>query len=268
MESNRIESTNEHLEFALDLVMEVGRNLLDYFRDDGRVRSTNKVDGSLLTEADLAANELILDGIGSRFEDHGILTEEGMTVAPESTYVWIIDPLDGTTNFTWRIPIWSVSIALARQGTLEVGVIAFPALGRTYHALRGGGAFLNDHRFETVPLSKREDNQIFVTCTNTLKNYTLEIPYKVRVLGSASYNLVMVAEGDAVGGMEQRPKIWDAAAGHLIIEEAGGIVGHPFSPPFFPFTPKSDYADISRPMITANCPETYESLLKWIKPRG
>ena len=131
MGSNPIEEANEHLDFALDLVRDVGRILLEYYREDERVRSTNKYDGSLLTEADVAANEFITGRITNRFDEQGILTEEGMTVGPENSCDGIVDPLDGTTNFKWGIPLWSVSIAMARHGTPEGGVVAFPALGRT-----------------------------------------------------------------------------------------------------------------------------------------
>ena len=263
----RVSRSNETLDFVLDLVCTAGKTLLDFSLSSGRIESENKRDGSLLTDADVAANELIVSRIKSRYEDHGILTEEGMTISPENHYVWIIDPLDGTTNFTWGVPIWGISIALAYNGEPELGVVAFPALRRVYSAVKGKGACLNDVPFRTEPLITKPDNQIFVTCTNTLINYTLKIPFKLRVLGSASYNLTTVAEGNAVGGMEHRPKIWDVAAGHLIIEEAGAIIGYPYSRPYFPYTPKTDYKDISQPVLTANDRKTYRSLARWIKPR-
>ncbi len=258
---------NEALDFTLNLVDEVGGRLLKIFQDEGRLRSEEKGDGSLLTEADIEANDTIISRIEGRFPVHGILTEEGRTLCPDTRDIWIVDPLDGTTNFNWGIPIWGVSIALARGGDPVLGVVAFPALRRVYHATRGGGAYANNVPLRTEPLPEGKDNQVFVTCTNTLKNCTLGIPYKLRVVGSASYNLAVVAEGGAAGGMEFRPRIWDVAAGQLIIEEAGGFFGFPYSPPFFPLSPATDYEAISLPMVTANSREIYESLLGWIKPR-
>jgi myo-inositol-1(or 4)-monophosphatase len=259
---------DEALDFTINVVDEVGRRLLDIFDKKERVCSEKKSDGSLITDADIEANNTIISRIESRFPDHRILTEEGRTGCPDAHDIWIIDPLDGTTNFSWGIPIWGVSIALVRGGELELGVVAFPALRRVYHAVRGRGAYSNNVLFRTEPLTESRDNQVFLTCTNTLKNYSLGIPYKLRVVGSASYNLVKVADGGAAGGMEFRPKIWDIAAGQLIIEEAGSFFGFPYTPPYFPVSPGTDYGDVSLPMITANNREIYESLIKQIKPRN
>jgi myo-inositol-1(or 4)-monophosphatase len=267
MGEKRVSRSIETLDFALDLAREAGERLLDFFQRIGRIESDNKRDGSLLTEADLAANELIIRHIKHRFGDHGILTEEGMTIAPENPYTWIIDPLDGTTNFTWGIPIWGVSIALAYKGEPELGVVVFPALSKVYSTIKGEGVCLNDVTVKVDPPETKADNRIFVTCTNTLKNYTLKIPYKLRVSGSASYNIITVAEGNAAGGMEHKPKIWDVAAGHLIIEETGALINYPDSKPFFPYEPKIDYRDISYPIMTAIDMETFQILVESIKPR-
>ncbi len=267
MREKRVSRSHETLNFTLDLAREAGERLLDFFQGEGRIESDNKRDGSLLTEADLAANELIISRIKQTFGDHGILTEEGMTIAPENPYTWIIDPLDGTTNFTWGSPIWGVSIALAYKGEPELGVVVFPALDKVYSTLKGEGVWLNDVPVKAEPQEMKPDSQLFVTCANTLKNYALKIPYKLRVLGSASYNLITVAEGNAAGGMEHRPKIWDVAAGHLIIEEAGALINYPNSQPFFPYRPKTDYRDVSYPIITAIDVETLRSLIESIKPR-
>jgi myo-inositol-1(or 4)-monophosphatase len=263
----RDDRRHDALRFALALVREVGTRLNDIFQEFGQIRSEQKRDGSLLTAADVEANERIIREIRNRFGEHGILTEEGETAGPAEEFTWIVDPVDGTTNFTWGISLWSVSIALARHGTPLLGVVAFPALNRVYHAVRGEGAFRNDVPITANSPSERSENQIFVACTNTLKRYDLNIPFKLRILGSASYNLVMVAEGKAVGGMEDRPKIWDVAAGQLIIEEAGGIVEYWDGRSFFPFERGTDYRSISLPMITAVDRETCRTLRHGIHPR-
>jgi myo-inositol-1(or 4)-monophosphatase len=259
---------HDALRFALALVEEVGLRLSGIFRGREPVRREVKRDGSLLTDADIEANKQILGGIRDRFGDHGILTEEGGTTGPEERLVWIVDPLDGTTNYAAGIPLWSISLALAREGEPILGVVSFPILGRVYHALRGQGAFRDGRPIEAAASPPGgEDRGIFVTCTNTLKRYRLDVPGKLRVLGSASWNLMMVAEGRARGGMETRPKIWDVAAGQLIIEEAGGVVEYVDGRSFFPFTRGFDYRDESRPMITAVDRETFRLLEERIRPR-
>jgi myo-inositol-1(or 4)-monophosphatase len=258
---------NERLDFALELAGEVGRLLLGFFGEADRPASRKKPDGSLITDADIAASELVAARVRERFKDHGVLIEEGMTAAPENSHVWVVDPLDGTTNFVWGVPIWGVSIALTVHGELQLGVVSFPALRRVYHAFKGGGAYLNDVRLRPAGSAAiARDHRLLLTCTNTLRRYGLQTPYKLRVLGSASYDLTAVAAGKAVGCMEHRPKVWDVAAGSVIIEEAGGTVGQPFTSPFFPILPKTDYRDISRPTLAACDPETYRSLSKAIVP--
>jgi len=266
MSEERQLKLNEELDFTLALADEVGKGLLDIFLEEDRIDSRQKEDGSLLTRADVGANNLVVRRIEESFEGHGILSEEGETMGPDTSWVWIIDPLDGTTNFCRDVPIWSVSIALAHKGEVVLGVISFPLLKRTYHAVRGEGACLNGSRISVDTGSGILETKLFATCTNTLKKHVIDAPLKLRALGSASYNLVMVAEGNAVGGMEARPKIWDVAAGQLIIEEAGGCVSYPWSKPFFPLAPDIDYRGVSPTLVTASSEETMRSLLEWIKP--
>ncbi len=255
------------LEFALALADEAGTGLLDIFLEEGRIASRNKKDGSLLTRADVEADNLIVRRIGDSFEGHGILSEEGRTVSTDDRYVWIIDPLDGTTNFSRNIPIWGVSIALAHDGEVVLGVISFPVLRRTYHAVKEKGAFMNNSPVRVESAIDGTRTRLFATCPNTLIDHVIEAPLKMRALGSASYNLVMVAEGDAFGGMESRPKIWDIAAGQLMIEEAGGCVAYPWSKPFFPLVPDVDYSTLSLPLLTAGSKETLQSLIESIRPQ-
>jgi myo-inositol-1(or 4)-monophosphatase len=256
----------ETLRFVLDLIGETGERLLENFHGKEGTRGRKKGDGSLLTEADIESNDLITRRISERFPEHGLLTEEGDTVAPDGPCVWIVDPLDGTTNFARGIPLWCISIALYIKGEIRLGAVAFPALHRIYRAIKGKGAFLNENPIGPGHLLGQMETQVFVTCTHTLKNYSLTIPLKLRILGSAAYNLIAVAEGTAACGMEHRPKIWDIAAASLIIEEAGHIIDYPFSEPFFPLKPCTDYSGLTHPLITANNMGIYKAMLRWIRP--
>src|SRR4028118_753701 len=137
------------LNFATDTANHVGTRLM---ADFGKVQASEKADGSLVTQADRWADEEIRNAIATHFPNHGILSEEAEHTFPDTEWCWIIDPLDGTTNFTRGIPLWGISIALLYRGTPVFGYVHFPPVNQTFHGYWRGsseldvptGAFLNN----------------------------------------------------------------------------------------------------------------------------
>lgn len=190
----------------------------------------------LVTAADLASEKYIVETILSRFPEHEILAEEsaGSREPGGREKLWIIDPLDGTTNFAHQLPIFSVSIAFAANGRLSVGVVLNPVTGELFTATAGGGAELNGH---PIAVSSCRDLSESLLVTGFPYNIREEpAPYVkrferclkaalgVRRLGSAALDLCYVACGRFDGFWEEGLKAWDTAAGTLIVSEAGGSV--------------------------------------------
>lgn len=189
---------------------------------------------NLVTEADHAAEKVIMDVIKSRFPDHQVLAEETGEIIQDSAYKWIIDPIDGTVNFAHGIPLNCVSIGVEHEGEIILGCVYNPHLNELFFAEKGKGAFLNDK-----PIRVSEETQAIKACLVTGFPYTyinmpdgpLEIfdrfirkGVPVRRLGSAAIDLCWVAAGRFDGFYEHKLEAWDSAAGYLMVEEAGGKV--------------------------------------------
>ncbi|MBE9104896.1 inositol monophosphatase, partial [Nostoc cf. edaphicum LEGE 07299] len=142
------------LDFAQTTTVRVGKQLM---QDFGQVQASQKADGSLVTQADKWADQEIRDAIASSFLGYGILSEESDQSFPGTEWCWVIDPLDGTTNFTRGIPIWTISLGLLYRGTPIFGYIYAPTLNQAFHGFWAGssglatptGAFLNHHPIHT-----------------------------------------------------------------------------------------------------------------------
>lgn len=220
-------NTRIDLRFAKNLANEAAHLAMQHF---GHAIARRKQDGTLVTNADEAIDRHISQRIADRFPEDAVLSEEQVTVYdPAVPRTWVIDPLDGTTNFARGFPTWGISIALLVDGAPRVGVLHFPALGERFVAVAGSGAMRNQQRIHTVPAATPiADDLIFMECTRTRRLYDLSLPFKRRILGSAAYHLCKVAQGCAVGGIEGTPKLWDIAAAGLILQEAGGVL-HPLT---------------------------------------
>lgn len=238
------------LSFARQLAAEAGVLACGYFR---RTQAWRKSDGTLVTEADEAANRLIVERIQTTWPGHAILSEEGATTYdPGAEYTWVIDPLDGTTNFARGFPIWGVSVALLMDGAPVVGVVDFPLLHECYWATAGGGAFCNDERLQIDPAAHIDSQQIFTQCTRTPRRLRIQSPLKARMLGSATYHLLAVARGSSLVAVEITPKVWDLAGAALVVQEAGGVVDGLDSGPLLPLSPQTmDYVAVSWPTLAA-----------------
>jgi myo-inositol-1(or 4)-monophosphatase len=162
------------------------------------------------------------------------MEERGAVEGDDDQHRWIVDPLDGTTNFLHGIPIFSISIALERQGQLVAGVIYNPAMDELYTAERGGGAFLNDRRLRVAGRTKLSDAVIGTGVPHLGRghhgNFLIELRNVmgevsgIRRLGSAALDLAYVAAGRMDGFWEEKLSPWDIGAGILLIREAGGFV--------------------------------------------
>ena len=190
---------------------------------------------NLVTEADLAAEACVLKVIQEAYPNHDIMGEEGLSSGSlSSTSLWVVDPLDGTTNYSSGIPQFAVSIAFAKNGRTEVGVVVDPCRNETFHAVRGGGAYLNK---QPIRVSNRKEMHegVFAmgfyydrgemmekTLLAIQKLFQQQNIRGIRRLGSAALDLCWVACGRMDGFFEYQLSPWDYAAASLIIEEAGG----------------------------------------------
>ena len=222
------------LNFAVQTARDAGSILVD--RLGRALQVSNKGDIDLVTEADLASEKLIIERIKSHYPRHAILAEESGAsefVAGTSEWKWIIDPLDGTTNYAHGYPCFCVSIGLERAGTLEIAAIYDPMRDEMFAAERGQGATLNGRRMR---VSDVDDLNRAMLCTGfpynvrerpnfarDFANFTMEAQ-AVRRDGSAAIDLAYIACGRFDGFWEDGLNAWDVAAGVLLIEEAGGLV--------------------------------------------
>jgi myo-inositol-1(or 4)-monophosphatase len=218
-------------------VREAGALLLDRM---GRVAVHAKGQADLVTEADYASQELIRRTILEAFPDHAVLGEEdqpGTSPGPsDSDYRWIVDPLDGTTNFVHQVPHFSVSLALEHRGNLLVGAVYHPAADECYTAEAGQGAYLNGRRIRTSQVSSMSEALAAVGFPSVVTSESpdlkffltaLEACQAIRRTGSAALNLCYLAAGRFDATWSYCTKIWDVAAGVLMIREAGGLVTSP-----------------------------------------
>lgn len=229
-------SESRELEVAQRAAAEGGRILMQYLREGFAVRE--KATSDLVSDADVAAEKAILKLIESTCPGHAILAEESQTTllagnVPE--HLWIVDPLDGTTNFAHRIPHFAVSVAYYRDGIPECGVILNPAREDLYYAVRGKGAFHNGQPLRVGEQTQLADCLIglgFYYDRGAMMEATLATIHKlfktgihgVRRFGTASLDLAHVASGYYGAFFEYQLSPWDFAAGRLLVEEAGGRV--------------------------------------------
>ncbi|WP_042393817.1 inositol monophosphatase family protein [Streptacidiphilus carbonis] len=224
----------ELLDLALEVASKAGALLRDGRPHDLGVAATKSSSVDVVTEMDLAAEKLITELITARRPDDGLLGEEGASRDGSSGVRWVIDPLDGTVNYLYGLPAWSVSIAAELDGETLVGVVEVPPRGETVRAVRGGGAFLNGRQLRCGEAP--EMGQALVgTGFGYLRERRVRQAEVVRELvprlrdirrgGSAAVDLCDVAAGRLDGFFERGLNPWDHAAGVLIATEAGALAG-------------------------------------------
>ncbi|MFD4832398.1 inositol monophosphatase family protein [Streptomyces uncialis] len=243
--NERGRATDELTAELLDVALEAARLAGDLLRDtrpaDLGVAATKTSAVDVVTEMDLASEKLITGLLAERRPDDGVLGEEGADRTGTSGVQWVIDPLDGTVNYLYGLPSWSVSIAARKDGETLVGVVRAPMRGETCRAVLGGGAFVNDEPARTRPappferalvgtgfgyLAERREQQAEVV------RRLIPKVRDIRRGGSAAIDLCDVATGRLDAYYERGLNPWDLAAGDLIAREAGALTGgRPGEPP-------------------------------------
>lgn len=217
---------------AVEIALEAGKILRSYWGNLSEIRQKTYY-WDLVTEADLASEAYILKELKKAFPTHAILSEEaGLSDAPSESHLWMVDPLDGTTNFTHQYPVISISIALAINKVPEVGVVYNPITNELFAASRNQGATLNGHPIHVSKVAKLEQSLLGTGFAYDRKetkenNYAefchiTNISQGVRRGGSAALDLAFIAAGRLDGYWERGLKPWDVAAGLLLVEESGG----------------------------------------------
>ena len=228
------------------------------------VRISQKQINDFVTEVDHASEKVIIETLLTAYPGHGILAEESGSQhgAKDSEFVWIIDPLDGTTNFIHGFPVYCVSIALAVRGKIEQAVIYDPSRNDLFTSTKGRGAYLNERR---IRVSKRTQLKECLISTgfpfrpgDNFKNYlammgdVMQRTAGLRRPGAAALDLAYVAAGYTDGFFETGLSIWDVAAGSLLVTEAGGLIGN--------FTGESDF--LEQKECLAGTPRIYGQLVQ------
>ena len=232
------------------------------------LKINTKAPNDFVTEVDHAAENVIIDTLLQAYPDHGILAEESGRArgAKDSEFIWMIDPLDGTTNFIHGLPMYCVSIALTHRGMVQQSVVYDPTRNDLFYATKGRGAFMNDRRLRVSKRTRMSDALIGTGFPfrrgDNFKRYMKmfeEVMTQcagLRRPGSAALDLCYVAAGYYDAFFETGLSPWDVAAGSLIVTEAGGLVGN--------FTGESDY--LHQREVMAGNPKIYGQLVQILAP--
>jgi myo-inositol-1(or 4)-monophosphatase len=234
--------------------------------DLDRVQVSKKQHNDFVTEVDKASEAAIIETLTTAYPKHSILAEESGETNNDSEYQWIIDPLDGTTNFIHGFQYYCVSIALVHKGIITQAVVYDPTRNDLFTASRGNGAFLNDRRIRVGKLDRLSDALVGtgfpfregdgLDAYLKLFGQMTEACAGLRRPGAAALDLANVAAGRLDAFFEQGIHPWDVAAGSLLITEAGGLVGN--------YTGESDF--LHRNEILAANPKVYAQMVKLLDP--
>jgi myo-inositol-1(or 4)-monophosphatase len=223
---------SQYLEAAIEAAKLAGEIQRRFYNKEKKIEFKGAI--NLVTEVDKQSEKTIVDHLLARFPTHSILAEEGSNSRASSPFKWVIDPLDGTTNYAHNYPFFCVSIALEKEGEMIAGVVYHPLWEELFVAERGSGAFLNGER---IAVSKVDHllhallttgfpydlNKVPQATFDYFKNF-INSAQAVRRDGSAALDLCYLAMGRIDGFWEQNLNPWDTAAGLVIVEEAGGKV--------------------------------------------
>ena len=227
-----------------------------------------KSPNDFVTEVDHAAEQAVIETLLTAYPGHAILAEESgrQHGAKHSEYLWIIDPLDGTTNFIHGFPVYAVSIALAHRGVIQQAVVYDPARNDLFYATKGRGAYLNDRRLRVSKRTRMNEALIGTGFPfrkgDNFKRYVkmfeevMQQCAGLRRPGAAALDLCYVAAGWYDGFFETGLNPWDIAAGSLMITEAGGLIGN--------FTGEADY--LHQREVVAGTPKIYGQLVQMLSP--
>jgi myo-inositol-1(or 4)-monophosphatase len=223
------------LNVMVNAALKAGRGLKRDFGEVEHLQVSMKGPADFVSAADRKAEEVVKAELMKARPGYGFIGEEGGKIeGTDATHTWIVDPLDGTTNFLHGIPHFAVSIALERSGVLVAGVIYNPANDELYMAERGVGAFLNDRRLRVSARRKAEDSVVGCGIPHVARGDHVEFRNEMKVvqsryaglrrMGACALDLAYVAAGRFDGFWERGVSAWDMAAGIVLIREAGGFV--------------------------------------------
>jgi len=239
----------------------VSKRQLDDF---GNISASNKSDGSLITSCDLWSDKTIVDGLNKIAPNEGVLSEEGGKLIPNTSAYWIVDPLDGTTNFAAGIPYWSISVARFVDGKPQASFLIIPTLKKKFVSIKGKGVWLNN-----IKIQKNKNNtksECVSLCSRSIKILQKKpssiFPGKIRLLGVSSLNLTSVAMGQTFGAIESTPKIWDIAAAWLLLEELNCSIEWLETDPTNLISGQ-DLSDVNFPLIASRTIEKIKVLRPW-----
>ncbi|MED1439617.1 inositol monophosphatase [Aeribacillus composti] len=223
----------QYLPFAIELAKDAGELIRPYAGKAGQ--QTLKSAKDFVTEMDLKAEKLIIDRIQETYPDHRIFSEEAGSIGGKDEFEWVIDPIDGTINYSFGVPLYGVSIALTYQNDPVVSAISLPAFGETYWAAKGEGAYLNGNAINIRNASLAEafisigdfakdaNKQTNKERISLLENIVNDV-YRVRMIGTAAVTLAYIACGKLDIAVYYKPNFYDIAAGQLLVCEAGGAI--------------------------------------------
>jgi myo-inositol-1(or 4)-monophosphatase len=254
------------LNIAVSAARQAGSIIIQYMEQVDRLKITDKGHQDYFSEVDIKAEQSIINAIHKVYPSHGIMAEESGFQEGEDECIWIIDPLDGTSNYLHGFPFFSISIALKIKGRIEHGVVYDPLRHECFAASRGRGARLNDRRLR---VSKQSQLSAALLGTGVpFKNLALAQRYfptleammgkcaGVRRTGSAALDMAYVASGRLDGFWEFGLRPWDIAAGSLLIREAGGLISDAHGGDDF----------IKSGDVVAGTPKVFKALLQTISP--
>ena len=235
-------------------------------KDFGQITSELKSDGTLITSCDRWSDKHIVEGIAKLTNNkEGVLSEEGSKLVPSSNAYWIVDPLDGTTNFAAGIPFWAISIARFIEGQPQTAILDIPALNKRIIAIRGQGVWINNKQIKPQNNDLLKSACISV-CSRSImilqKQPKQHFPGKIRLLGVSSLNMTSVALGQTFGAIEATPKIWDLAAAWLILEELQCSIKWLANEPHN-LKIGSDLSSVNFPLIAAVSEKYLDKLVPW-----
>ncbi|UCE58197.1 MAG: inositol monophosphatase [Phycisphaerales bacterium] len=267
-------SIQDMLDLARRLATEAARISLS---DAGRLAVERKPDDSIVTEADRAIQRLIFQAVNEAYPDHAVLGEEisgdsdcqGDPIPGQTEFCWVVDPLDGTRNYAAGFGVFGTSIAVLRWGRPVVGVVSEHNLGSVYTAMLGGGARLDDKPIRVQDPPPDEDFLVAIPSTkDTLsvkvsQTWSAADGFVCRNVGSTALHLALVASGTLAGAFAKRSKIWDIAAGWLLVSEAGGRVTDVRGGDRLPFSLEGD-PNVDLPFLAAP-PRMHKYLLETIR---
>jgi len=228
------DTVEKALELARSLALEAGELLMQRLGTDVGMQLKGEIDP--VTELDRRVEALLVGALAKAFPDHDFLAEEDTRARGHSPWLWVIDPLDGTTNYAHGYPCFAVSIGLLYEGVTRVGIVYQPATNEMFSAVQGAGAWLGGRRLKVSPQTELgsaflvtgfpyniRQPEILERCLVRFKRL-MAASFAVRRDGSAAYDLACLAAGRFDGYWEEDLKAWDTAAGVLLVREAGGVV--------------------------------------------